>query len=62
MYQIITKDLFYYLKNDITEQPVYLCKINELNAFYINEIAKWEYEALERKEAFTKWEKTADSI
>ena len=58
---IITKNKSYYLVCDLHPEPVYLCKANGINSRYIRDIAKYEYDAIARKDALKGW-KTKLSI
>ena len=54
-YDIIVKNKSYYLICEFTENPHYLCKVNQINSKYKKEIASWEYDALKRKEELNNW-------
>ncbi len=55
---IIIKNKSYYLKSDQTEEPVYLCKVNQFNKDYVQTLAEWEYEYQKQNEAEKKWKNT----
>ncbi len=54
-FTINVKNKSYYLMCEDVEKPVYLCKVNELNSFYINTIAKWKYDEIQRREVLSEW-------
>ena len=54
-YSIIKKNKSFYLKSELSDKPIYLCKNNQLNSEYISEIASWEYAALQQKELLSNW-------
>ncbi len=58
---IVTKNKSYYLVCDLRPEPVYLCKAKGINSRYIRDIAKYEYDAIARKDALKGW-KTGLSI
>lgn len=53
---IIQKDKKYFLICDLAKDPVYLCKVSELNSQFVEEQAKWTYQRLERERIFKEWE------
>ncbi len=54
-FTINVKNKSYYLMCEDVKKPVYLCKVNELNSFYINTIAKWKYDEIQRREVLSEW-------
>ena len=54
-YEIITKNKSFYLKSDLSEKPVYLCRNNRLNSEYIFCLAKWEFNEMKSKEKLANW-------
>ncbi len=54
-FTINVKNKSYYLVCENAPKPVYLCKVNELNTFYINTIAKWKYDEIQREKAMFEW-------
>ena len=53
---IIQKDNEYFLICDLTPDPVYLCKVNELNSEFVQEQAEWTYQRIKRERIFAEWE------
>ena len=54
-FTINVKNKSYYLVCEDVSKPVYLCKVNELNSFYIHTIAKWKYDEIQRKGTLSEW-------
>ena len=49
---IIEKDKKYYMKCDLDKNPVYLCRVNELNSMFIDDISRFAYLRLIREKWF----------
>ena len=54
-FTINVKNKSYYLVCENAPKPIYLCKVNELNSFYIDTIAKWKYDEIQREKALFEW-------
>lgn len=54
--QIIKKDGGYFMLCDLSEEPIYLCRANDLNSLFVMDDAEWEYSRLETQRRFEKWE------
>ena len=59
--QIIVKENAYYMTCDLSNEPVYLCKKNELNDIYVNTQAEWVYDRIRRKKDYNLWKKKCAS-
>lgn len=55
-YHIIEKDKKYYIECDLDKELVYICKVNALNAKFVEDAAEDTYIRLKRKRKFEKWE------
>ena len=55
-FEIIINKNKYFLKCDLTNTPVYLCKVNETNAIFVDEYAEWAYHRIKRERELSKWE------
>ena len=53
--EIIVKNKCYYLKCPLKEEPSYLCKVNSFNKDYVQTLAEWEYEYLQKCEIEKQW-------
>lgn len=58
---IIEKDEKYYMECDLDKNPVYLCKVNELNSMFIEDISRYVYFRLDREKRFKEWENSITS-
>ena len=54
-YEVINKNKSFYLKSDLSDKPVYLCRNNRLNSEYISCLAEWEFNEMKRKEELANW-------
>ena len=54
-YDIVVKNKCYYIKRKKHPDPVYICKVNNLNTEYIETMAEWKNEELKQTEVLNSW-------
>ncbi len=53
--KVVVKNKCYYLVCELCDSPEYICKVNELNSYYVQTMAEWKYAELKRREAMKNW-------
>ncbi|MBR6384140.1 MAG: helix-turn-helix transcriptional regulator [Lachnospiraceae bacterium] len=53
--EIIVKNKSFYLKCPLQKEPRYLCKVNSFNKDYVQTLAEWEYDYLQKCELEKQW-------
>lgn len=59
--RVFVKDGKYYMECDLSDEPVYLCKVTELNSLFIDDVAKCAYMRLEGMRRIKEWEASITS-
>lgn len=54
-YMITVRNKSYYL--EFEGRKTYLCKVNELNSYYIDELARWQYDMQKQEKMLSEWAK-----
>ena len=52
-YTVVVRNKCYYI--EFAGRKTYLCKINSQSSYYIDEIARWQYEKFKQEEVLREW-------